>query len=267
MKRIFVVLFVLSLCSTAYAQECSKPEVSEFDPGKYYLSAEGKKGKELKKALNGIIKGHVRHNYKCVWEILREADEDKENENNMIGFYSRRSIPKIDQDRGGDTPDYWNREYVWSKSHGFPNRSQHGFTDAHHLRAADKSCNSKRGSRDFANGGERDEECKFHLGSGTVESPDLVKGDTARMMFYMAVRYEGDDGNTPNLELVDRRTETGEPLFGKLCTLLEWHKKDPVADEERKRNDVIYNWQGNRNPFIDRPEWVESIWGGECVGD
>ena len=96
----------------------------------------------------------------------------------------------------------------------------------------------------------------------------MVKGDTARMMFYMAVRYEGgDNSSTPDLELVDRTTSSGEVFFGKLCTLLQWHRNDPVSDAERQRNNVIYSWQGNRNPFIDHPEFVSEIWGGHCGQD
>ena len=85
------------------------------------------------------------------------------------------------------------------------------------------------------------------------------------MMFYLVVRYEGNDqSGTPDLELVDRLTHTGEPHFGKLCTLVAWHGLDPVSPEERRRNDVVHSWQGNRNPFVDHPEFVQAIWGEEC---
>lgn len=90
-----------------------------------------------------------------------------------------------------------------------------------------------------------------------------VKGDVARMMFYMATRYEGDATGEPDLELVDYISGfTSEPIFGKLSTLIEWHTNDPVDDFERNRNEVIYSYQGNRNPFIDHPEYVAQIWGG-----
>jgi len=73
-----------------------------------------------------------------------------------------------------------------------------------------------------------------------------------------------DGSRTPDLELVDRKTNTGEPFFGKLCTLLAWHALDPVSDQETRRNDVIHSWQGNRNPYIDHPEFVAKIWGQDC---
>ena len=90
---------------------------------------------------------------------------------------------------------------------------------------------------------------------------------SARLMFYMAVRYDGgDNSRTPDLELVDRLTTSGEANFGVLCTLLSWHLEHGVSDRERRRNDVIHSWQGNRNPFIDHPEYVSAIWAASCPG-
>ncbi|MCD4745834.1 MAG: endonuclease [Bacteroidales bacterium] len=93
---------------------------------------------------------------------------------------------------------------------------------------------------------------------------DEDKGDVARMMFYMATRYEGG-GNEPDLELVDyvNSAPNNEPYYGKLTTLLEWHIQDPVDDWEITRNNIIYyNYQGNRNPFIDHPDFVNAVWIG-----
>lgn len=198
--------------------------------------------------------------------ILKEADQDSSNSDNVLGFYTRRPIPKTDQDRGENTPDYWNREHIWAKSHGFPYTSQDGYTDAHHLRACDKSVNNDREDHDFAYGGIPDDECSgCKEGGGTWEAPDEVKGDVARMIFYMATRYDGnDDSGTPDLILVDQLTSSGSPQFGKVCDLVQWHLADPVSSQEIARHDVIYSWQGNRNPFIDHPEYAVSIWGKEC---
>jgi endonuclease I len=80
----------------------------------------------------------------------------------------------------------------------------------------------------------------------------------------MDLRYDGSDSGTPNLELVDRTTSIGERHFGHLCTLLVWHEEDLVDDAERRRNDVVFAWQGNRNPFIDHPEWAQSVWSDGC---
>ena len=82
------------------------------------------------------------------------------------------------------------------------------------------------------------------------------------MMFYMVVRYEGDN-DEPDLELVDSINDENSklPQHGKLSTLLEWHEEDPADDYERYRNHVIYEkYQHNRNPFTDHPEFVGKIW-------
>ena len=105
---------------------------------------------------------------------------------------------------------------------------------AHHLRPADPSVNSAK-----------------------------VKGDVARMVFYMATRYEGTNGE-PDLELIDylpANNNTSDPVYAKLSTLIQWHYEDSVDDWERQRNDIIYyDFQNNRNPFIDHPEYVALIW-------
>lgn len=269
--RVFAFAFVGLVAATASARaECAKVDHAPVDLAIYYADAVGRTGDELKSALNQIIRGHRAYSYTpCVWDILQEAGEDPANQGNVIAFYTGRSIPKTRRDTGGSDQDAWNREHIWSKSKGFPNRSQDAHTDAHHIRAADKSVNTDRSNNDFANGGEPDDECTgCREGDGTWEPPDRVKGDTARMMFYMAVRYEGNDNSgTPDLELVDRLTHGGEPHFGKLCTLIVWHQTDAVSPEERQRNNVVHNWQGNRNPFIDHPEFVQAIWGGACGVD
>jgi endonuclease I len=262
---IYAVLAVV-LCPP-FTNACVKSNPPPVDLNSYYASANGLTGDGLKGALNTIINDHTAFDYSpCVWEILKEADQDPDNTNNVIGIYTRRSIPKSDQDSGGNTPDYWNREHLWPNSKGFRSRDQHAYRDAHHLRASDKSVNDDRANNDFANGGIADTECtECKEGNGTWEAPDVVKGDIARAMFYMVVRYEGNDtSGVPDLELVDRLTTTGEARMGQLCELVDWHLNDPVSAEEQLRNEIVYSWQANRNPFIDHPEYVLSVWGPEC---
>ena len=95
------------------------------------------------------------------------------------------------------------------------------------------------------------------------EPRDAVKGDIARMIFYMATRYHGENGE-PNLTVVDyvNTSPNNEPLYGKLSTLLQWNAQDPVDAYEINRNNNVYYYQHNRNPYIDHPEWVTAIWGG-----
>ena len=79
----------------------------------------------------------------------------------------------------------------------------------------------------------------------------------------MATRYDGTDSNltfTPDLEIVNRLTQVGESLFGKVCILLKWNKLESVSEEEKRRSNVVYSWQKNRTPFIDNADWISKIW-------
>ena len=239
------------------------PAVSQIPAG-YYDPASGKTGAELKTALHNIINDHTRYPYTSsstdVWDILMDTDEDTTNPNNVILIYTGRSQAKNLNASNGNDPDYWNREHVWAKSHGFPNSSDTAYTDVHHLRPCDASVNSSRSNKDFDNGGDPQGEAPdTFTDSDSWEPRDAVKGDVARMMFYMATRYEGDGDY--DLELQESIPSSG-PRFAKLATLIQWHNQDPVDNWERIRNDKIYyNWQHNRNPFIDHPEYVDMIWG------
>ncbi|MCF7925574.1 MAG: endonuclease, partial [Candidatus Izimaplasma sp.] len=96
------------------------------------------------------------------------------------------------------------------------------------------------------------------------EPRDEVKGDVARMIFYMAVRYEGEIGDMVDLEVVndpDASKSSKLPVYGDIDDLLRWHIEDPVSEKEILRNQIIYQYQGNRNPFIDMPELIQLIWG------
>ncbi|WP_125778301.1 endonuclease [Antribacter gilvus] len=228
------------------------------EPSGYYSAASGRTGTALKSALHGIIDGHTGVSYATVWTALRETDEDPNNPNNVIEFYSGTSISKTLN--GGD-PDDWNREHTWAQSHGSFGTATGPGTDLHHLRPTDVTVNSTRSNKDFDNGGSAVYQCAdCFTDSNSFEPADAYKGDVARMLMYMAVRYEGDDG-WPNLELNDSTTNGSVPLHGRISVLLAWHAADPVSAAERRRNEVIYtDWQGNRNPFIDHPEYAEMIW-------
>ncbi len=122
-----------------------------------------------------------------------------------------------------------------------------------------ESVNAARGNKDFDDGGtQHSEATKCYTDADSWEPRPVEKGDVARMMFYMATRYEGESDD-PDLELVDY-TGTDGPIFGKLSTLILWNEEDPVDDFERNRNEVVFSYQGNRNPFIDHPEFVNAIY-------
>ena len=224
----------------------------------YYTDAIGKSGKDLKSSLHEIIDDNKKLSYAAVWEALMDTDEDPNNTNNVILLYTGRSQGKNTKGAGVNN---WNREHVWAKSHGNFGTKAGAGTDLHHLRPADVSVNSSRGNLDFDNGGVPHSEatlCKYD--NDSWEPRDSVKGDIARMLFYMDVRYEGDRGDV-DLELNDKVNNGANPYMGKLSTLLQWNNQDPVDELEKRRNDIIYKkYQHNRNPFIDHPEWANEIW-------
>ena len=222
----------------------------------YYDSAEGLSGDALKKELHEIIDGHKQLSYSAVWDALKVTDEDPNNPNNVILLYTGESRPKSLS--GGNVGD-WNREHTWAKSHGNFGTSQGAGTDIHHLRPSDVQVNGARGNLDFNYGGSKVSGCDGCLRStNSFEPPDEVKGDVARMLLYMAVRYE--PGDPVDLELNEQVNNGSAPYHGKLSVLLEWHEQDPVNNWERQRNEKIQDIQGNRNPFVDHPEWAASIW-------
>lgn len=223
----------------------------------YYKTAIGKEGLELKEELHHIIKDHRQLSYSQVWDALKETDEDPNNKDHVILLYSQQSRAKNQQ---GGNPGNWNREHVWAKSHGDFGTTKGPGTDIHHLRPTDVQINSTRGNLDFDNGGSAVKGCNgCKRSSNSWEPPNEVKGDVARMLFYMATRYE--KGDRVDLELNEKLNNGKQPYHGKQSVLLQWHEQDPVDDWERQRNDVIQKWQGNRNPFIDHPEWAKTIWG------
>ncbi|RZS39102.1 endonuclease I [Herbihabitans rhizosphaerae] len=224
----------------------------------YYQDAIGKEGPELKAALNTIISNQTKLSYDQVWDALKVTDEDPGNTANVLLLYTGRSQSK---DTNGGDPDDWNREHVWAKSHGDFGTETGPGTDVHHLRATDVSVNAERGNKDFDKGGtEVGEAPGNHTDDDSWEPRDAVKGDVARMIFYMAVRYAGTDGFA-DLELNDEVNNNTKPFMGRLSMLRQWHQQDPPDEAEKKRNQVIFDqFQHNRNPFIDHPEWAASIW-------
>lgn len=233
----------------------------------YYVQAIGKTGTALRVALNeAAARNHVRMSYSAVWDALKYTDEDPANTANVLLLYTARSQAKT-HNAGANSSDQdaWNREHVWAKSHGFPSEGQWAHTDIHHLRPEDVSVNGTRGNKDFDWGGSTIGEAPGNLtDADSFEPRAAVKGDVARMMFYMAVRYDGGDATgVGNLELSDNVGTSGN-LFGKRCTLVAWHRADPVDAAEIRRHGRIVERQGNRNPFVDYPAWVDEVFGAGC---
>ncbi|GHA47046.1 ribonuclease [Streptomyces tauricus] len=224
----------------------------------YYANAIGKTGTALKGSLHTIISSQTKISYSAVWEALKVTDQDPNNSSNVVLLYS--GISRSKTLNGGNTGN-WNREHTWAQSHGDFGTSAGPGTDLHHLRPEDVQVNSIRGNKDFDNGGSSFTNSGGSLtDSNSFEPRDAVKGDVARMILYMAVRYEGDD-SWADLEPNDAVTNGSVPYHGRLSVLKQWNDEDPPSTSETRRNELIYsNYQHNRNPFIDHPEWVEAIW-------
>ena len=251
----YILLALLQIIHQTYGEE----------PAGYYDSAHGKSGQSLREAINQIISGHKVLRYSSTDEAMSTIDADPINKNNVILIYSRRSDPSLNCCSSG-----WNREHLWPNSYGIESRGP-AYSDIHALRPCDSNVNSSRGNKHFD---ESDPDSRYYKFPSHPEAtlcssdnnswspPESLKGDIARAMFYMAIRYEGKNGE-PDLELTDNLTEITSinSKMGSLKTLLIWHILDPVSEEEKNRNDRVYEIQNNRNPFIDRPQWVSSIWG------
>jgi endonuclease I len=226
----------------------------------YYSSALGKTGSSLRTALHQITStGVTKLSYDQVWDALKVTDQDPSNSANVILLYSGTSRSKT---LNGGAVDDWNREHVWPQSHGDFGTATGPGTDVHHLRPEDVTVNSDRGNKDFDAGGSASSEAPGnYTDSNSWEPRNAVKGDVARMIFYMAIRYEGGDG-WPDLEVNDSVSNGTAPRLGRLSVLRQWNSQDPPDSFEKRRNQVIFDsYQHNRNPFIDHPEWVASIFG------
>jgi hypothetical protein len=241
--------------------------VTSTVPSGYYATLEGKSGATLKQALQDIIANPAvvhAHNYGDMNTILQTADQNPLNGNEVWLMYKEIPRSKLLIQTTGNGVGKWNREHIYPQSRGgFANGTTdvpdgiaiweptnaatliHGHADAHHLRAEDATENSARNNRDFGLGDY----------NGFTGNQGTWKGDAARAVFYMSVRYS-------DLDVVDGNpADTTVGQLGDLATLLQWNLQDPADDFEMNRNNYIYTWQVNRNPFIDYPQLANYIWG------
>mgnify|MGYP000092994222 CR=1 FL=1 len=242
--------------------------VTSTAPVGYYDSIEGLAGNELKQALQNIIANpsvvHA-HNYGDIIDILKKADQNPLNSNQVWMMYVESPRSKLDfQETGGSNAGKWNREHIFPQSRGgftdgtsstadgidiwLPTSADDilaGHADAHHIRAEDGPENTNRSNKDYGLTGY----------NGPTGNQGSWKGDVARALFYMAVRYNAL--SLANGDLPD--TTVGQ--IGDLASLLAWNHSDPRDDFEMNRNNYIYTWQINRNPFIDYPNLADYIFG------
>jgi endonuclease I len=231
-------------------------------PATYYKTAIGT-GATLKSKLNEIIDGHTSRSYDSLRSDLQVTDVDPNDASRIVLIYNNRQ--SIAKPTGGSIPGWdsgvtWNREHSWPQSRGLDSTASPDGSDMHHLFPSDPGENSTRGNLNFGGvfgaqgfGVVNDGGTKYYPG-------DFDAGMVARAQFYMAVRYDGADSGTANLELVTGNPGNSGTTLGDLNRLIEWHFAAPPDSLERRRNQIIYdNYQHNRNPFIDRPEYAWSV--------
>lgn len=246
--------------------------VSQIPPG-YYDAAAGLNGIPLKTALHNIIKNHTSITYAQLWTAYYTTDVQPDGK--VWDIYSE--IP------GGTAPyeftfgtdqcgSYSAEGDCYNREHSFPESWFDGaspmYSDLFHIYPTDGWVNNKRGNYPYGDvgtaswtslNGSKLGSCSDIGYSGTVFEPiDSFKGDIARTYFYMATRYYTEDAGWTGSDMV-----TGSQLKPWAETvMLQWNALDTVSQKEKDRNNTIYySFQHNRNPFIDHPEWIYSIWG------
>lgn len=232
----------------------------------YYKTIDfSKSGIELKNQLSNLVANTHKKNlsYAEVWEAIKASDlTPAKNEVYLLygtpGENSGTYAYKRGKNKNGGKQTDWNREHTYAKSLGTPNLETSGpGADAHHLRAADVGLNSQRGNLLFAKGSGK----AARSNNGWYPGNEW-KGDVARMMMYMYIRY-----NTrclPSNVAIGNKNKVDNNMID---LLLEWNAEDPVSEVEIQRNNYLGNLsnpyaQGNRNPFIDNPYLATQIWGG-----
>jgi len=225
------------------------------------------RGENLAAALGAVAReGQRTLDYDEVWAALEVTDAAPGEDGRVLLFYSGRTAAAGDKVSAARNPDHggdgWNREHLWPRSRGVGDNGP-AATDLHHIRASDVGCNAERGALGFDRGGTPIDGCRFRRDGDSVEPRDGIKGDLARMLFYMDVRYDGADG-TPDLTLVRGPGAEDAATLGDLCRLLVWHTADPLEGSELDRHARIVAQQGNRNPFVDRPDLAGKLYGPRC---
>ena len=257
---------------------------SSSDTSTYYASAADLTGLELKTALYNIIKDHTTKTYSNLWDFMstNSLDVYYENDGTILDMYSENPSSS---DTYNYTPvtdqcgNYSGEGSCYNREHSFPKSwfdDQYPmYTDIHHLFATDGYVNGKRSNYPYgvvgtstfvSDNGSKVGSASSDLGySGTVFEPiDEFKGDFARAYFYMATRYEDIistwEVNSDSAAAV--LDSSSDYVFEEwVITMLKtWNENDPVSQKELDRNEAAYEFQGNRNPFIDHPEYVNEIW-------
>lgn len=246
----------------------------------YYAAALGKNGPILKTVLHNIIKGHNSLLYQDLWAAFENTDAKSNGKvwdmytdipNGIPNFIFSFGTNQCGNYSGEG--DCFNREHSWPKEYFGGDNSYPMYSDLHHLFATDGWVNNKHAAFPFGmvNSSTYTSSNGTKLGTGSTypgysnkifEPIDAYKGDFARAYFYMSTRYESEDATWQNWEMANGAELT--PAAVNL--LLLWHNNDPVSQKEIDRNEAVFLLQGNRNPFIDYPQFADCIWGtSDCI--
>lgn len=249
-------------------------------PTGYYDGTAGLTGAALKTKLSQIItNGHQTKSYDNLYNGYPSTDTDNyyEKDGSVLDIYSENPTgtdPYVYQHGSKQCGSYkvegdcYNREHVFPQ--GYFNSASPMVSDIHHIVPTDGKVNGNRSNFPFgkvgtanfvsANGSKRGTSASPNY-SGTVFEPiDEFKGDVARMILYFATRYESKLSTFSDNDILTNTAFPGVEAW-ELAVLKEWHTNDPVSQREIDRNNAAYTYQGNRNPFIDHPEYVALIWG------
>ncbi len=269
------LLLITYGCNTKENQNDNLEDTSEesSDPieNYYKLVIKNLTGDSLLKSINIVIKLNVKVlSYSSDLYPAYSKTDVYPNTTTIWDLYSTKNYNyPTDENHGVQTGTY-NREHMIPQS-WFNGITTPIYSDLFNVYPTDSEVNAKRANMphgDTNNGTivTGSDNCKIGRSkygniSQVFEVKDEYKGDIARTYLYAACRYYGDVGKW-NAEARSVFV-TGYPYFTDfgLTQYLSWHIQDPVSEKEIYRNNEVYKLQNNRNPFIDHPEWVESIWG------
>jgi len=263
MKKLILLISAILFIAQAYAQE----------PDGYYDYARGLSGEQLKTSLHNIISGHTVRTYTNLWTDFQTTD--KKDNGKVWDMYSDvpGGIPAYEWTFVSDQcGNYSGEGSCYNREHSFPqswfNESSPMVTDLFHIYPTDGYVNGKRSNYPFGevdnpswtstNGSKLGANSTEGYSAIVFEPIDEYKGDFARSYFYMATRYE-DIIHSWNSVILDGSSYLVYTQWH-LNLLTRWHNEDPVSQKEIDRNNAVYAIQHNRNPFIDHPEYVASVW-------
>ncbi len=209
-------------------------------------------GETLFTALYSISTIKTKISYGDVRYCLPYTDQNVSDSSHLYGLYDGASLVP-----GWDQGTTWNREHVWPQSKlgesgSLASSTTDARSDLHNLRACTISSNSAKGDDYFD---EKDSTIAntFYPNYGDTNTDH--RGDVARICFYMYLMYRDSNG----LVLSDNPSSGASTTYGILSTMIKWNTEDPVDDFEIQRNNRVEEYQGNRNPFIDHPEYADRL--------